>query len=116
MVKINYKKQQRINEAKRLLDTGYRLTPYDPRINTHNSPEHELAKCKMIYDLKKEGKEVYAEAIFKNGGRCDLFIPEDYKVIEILHTEKLSDAQMKEDYYPSECDIFYLTSEEVLND
>ena len=116
MVKINYKKQQRINEAKQLLDFSYRVSAYDPRINTHNTWEHEMAKCKMIYNLKKEGKEVYAEAVFKNGGRADLFVPETYQVFEILHSETKAEALRKEDYYPDSVEIFYLTSEEVLND
>ena len=109
-------KQQRINEAMKLLSPQYRTTPYDPKFNTHNTIEHELAKCKVIFDLKKQGKEVYAEAIFRNGARADVFIPEDYRVIEILHSETEKEALTKKDYYPFSLDLIFKTTEEILND
>ena len=108
-------KQQRINEALRLLDSSYRITYYDPRINVHNDWRHELAKVKLIYEYKKEGKKVLAEAIFNNGGRGDIFIPEDFMIIEVLHSETMEEALSKKDYYPSECDIKFITSGEILD-
>jgi len=113
---MNAKKQQRINEAMKLLSPQYRTTPYDPKINSHNTIEHELSKCKVIYDLKKRGKVVYAEAIFNNGARADIFIPEDYQVIEILHSETQAEALSKEEYYPFSLDLIFKTTEEILND
>jgi len=111
---MSIKKQKRINEAMKLLSPQYRTTPFDPKFNIHNSIKHELAKCKVIYDLKKRGKVVYAEAIFKNGSRADIFIPEDYQVIEILHSETQSEALTKEEYYPFSLDIIFKTTNEIL--
>ena len=107
-------KQQRINEAMKLLSPQYRVTPYDPKFNIGNTWEHECAKCKEIFELKKQGKEVYAEAIFRNGARADVFIPEDYRVIEILHSESKKEALTKKDYYPFSLDIIFKTTDEVL--
>ena len=100
----------------KLLSPQYRTTAYDPKFNIHNTWEHECAKCKEIFELKKMGKEVYAEAIFLNGARADIFIPEDYRVIEILHSESQSEALTKKDYYPFSLEIMFKTTDEVLKD
>jgi len=116
MGKINYKRQLKINNGLKLLDNSFRTDFNSVRLNAGNTLQHELAKCKKCWELINDGQRVITEAVFKNGGRADIFIPETCQVFEILHSEKLSDAQMKENYYPMECDIFYLTSEEVLKD
>ena len=103
----------RSRECERLLDPKYRVTYYDPRLNVHNTLAHELAKCKLVYFLKKAGKKVVAEAIFKNGGRADILVLDDFRVFEVLKSEKEKEALIKTAKYPSELDIVYIRPEEV---
>ena len=109
-------KKQRIIQAHRLLSNKFRVETNSVRINVHNNLEHEVAKLKVAYLLIKDGKKVITEAIFHNGGRADLFVPEDYAIYEILKTEQLQDAINKAKKYPNECEVFYLDTSEVLQD
>lgn len=93
---------------------AYKLIPNEPRINIHNTMEHELAKAKICYLAKKQGELVYCEVIFLKGGRCDIYMPHRNQIIEILHSEKLVDAKKKEEYYPKSNTISYVESSEVL--
>jgi len=113
MVKINAKKQRRINEAMQLLDNSYRKDVNSIRINVGNTISHEVAKLKVVYRLIKEGKLCYTEAVFKNGARADIYVPEDFRVFEILHSETEAEALSKKDYYPFELDIVLIKSCEV---
>lgn len=70
------------------------------RINLANSIEHEIAKLKICYDLIKDGKEIFTEAIFNNGSRADILVLDDYKIIEILHSEREMDCIKKSGKYP----------------
>jgi len=71
------------------------------RINVANSLEHELAKLKICYGLIKEGKEVITEAIFNNGSRADILVLDDYRIIEILCSEREIDCKRKSRKYPA---------------
>ena len=108
-------KQERINEAIRLLNNRYRIEYNSVRINCHNTIEHELAKTKLCYELIKDGYTIITEAIFLGDGRGDIFVPEKFRVYEILHTETKEEALKKTQKYPKELEIFYKTSEEILN-
>ena len=108
-------KNKRLNDCIRLLDNSYRVTYYDPRMNTHNTPEHEIAKCKLIYLVKKNNEKILAECIFYNGCRCDLLIPEKFLIIEILKTETEKEVLEKIKSYPKECEVKYYTAAEVLD-
>jgi len=110
------KKQVRMNQAMRLLDNSFNIKFNVVKINTHNSLYHELAKCRKAYDLIKEGKQVITEAIFKNGTRADIFVPLDFSVFEVLHSETEKEALIKTSNYPEELEIFFISSEEVLGD
>ena len=112
---FNKKEYERVRKAEQLLDNRFRVDYNSIRINTHNSIEHELAKCKVAYLLIKDGKKIVTEAVFKKG-RADIFVPSDFRVYEILKTEELSEALAKRDYYPFEVSINYLTTFEVLQD
>ena len=91
-----------------------RINLWDPKFNVHNDWKHEVAKCKLLYELKKEGKQAIGEAIFKNGARADILILDTFQVIEVLNSETESEALRKEDYYPFEIDILYKDCKEVL--
>lgn len=108
--------QERINRCLRLLNSSYRITYWDPRFNVQNSPEHEISKCILLFNLKKEGKKALAEAIFKNGSRADVLVPEDFRVIEVLKTETEEEALTKVKKYPPELDILLLSSKEILKE
>ena len=105
--------QERRNQCARLLKDGMRLNLWDPRFNTHNTEEHEIGKAKLLYRLKKEGKHAIAEAIFKNGARADILVLDDFRVIEVLKSEKESEALRKADYYPFEVDIQYIKTSDI---
>jgi len=113
---MNKKKQQRINQALRLLDKSFNIKFNVVKINTHNSIYHELAKCKKVYELIDAGNTIITEAIFKNGSRADILCLNKFQVFEILHTEKEKEALIKTIKYPDELDIFYLSSMEVLGE
>ena len=108
------KKQKRINEALQLVDRAYSLKKNTVRINVHNTLQHETAKLIKTYELIKDGLEVYTEVIFKNKARADIFVPERYQVIEILHSETEEQLEKKRDYYPESLDIIYFKTSEVL--
>ena len=108
------KKQERINQALRLLATQFRIEANTVRLNTHNTLEHELAKAKVAYEWKKDGYMVITEAIFKNGSRADVFIPEKFLVIEVLASESEKEALIKTAKYPDALEIVYLKTTEVL--
>lgn len=116
MVKINSKQQQKINNALKLLDNSFNIKFNVVKLNVNNTIQHELAKCKLTYQLIKSGKQVMTEAIFKSGGRADIFVMEDYRVYEVLHSETEEEALKKNDYYPSEVDIILYKSKDVLDE
>jgi len=109
-------KQTKINNCLRLVSSAYKLVPNVVKPHTGNSDEHEMAKFKLALYLMKEGKEVYTEVIFKNGGRADILVPEDFRVYEVRHSETDKESLHKETLYPIEVEILYLESEVILND
>ena len=110
------KKRDMINLGYSLLDNQFNIKVNTVKISVANTLEHEMAKLKKSWELIKDGHTIITEAIFKNGGRADIFVLDTLQVFEILHSETKEQALRKEDYYPESVDIFYLTSEEVLND
>lgn len=113
---MNMKKQKRINEAMKLCDDSFRRDKNSIRINTHNTIEHELAKAKIAYFLIRNGKTVFTEVIFKNGSRADVFVPEDFVVYEVLHSETKEMLKKKVSAYPEELSIFEFSSNDILDD
>jgi len=111
---VNIKKQHRMNEAMGLLSSSFRTDKNSVRINTNNTLIHEISKLIIMYREIKKKKTVYSEAIFKNGSRADIFIPEDYRVIEVLHSETEKEALAKIKAYPEELDIILTKTEDLL--
>jgi hypothetical protein len=109
-------KQQKVNAGLRLLDNHYNITLNAIKVNVHNTIEHELAKAKVAYFLIKSKKDIVVEAIFRGGGRADIFVPETMQVYEILKSEKLGESELKKNYYPPEVDLLPLESTYVLSD
>lgn len=114
MKKRKSTKQELINKGVDLLHNSFRRDFNSVRINVHNSPEHEVAKTLMAYELIKDGYDVLTEAIFKNKKKADIFIPETMVVYEILHTETKQEALKKTESYPAECMVWMFTSSEII--
>jgi len=108
--------QKKINECYKLLNGSFNIKTNVIKVSVQNTVEHEMAKFLKAFELIKDGKTIITEAIFKNGGRADILNLSDMQVFEILHSETREEALRKEEYYPSALDIFYITSEEILNE
>ena len=91
------------NDASRTIRHSNRIGSHRNciRINIANSIEHEIAKLKICYELIKDGKEVFTEAIFDNGSRADIVVLDDHKIVEVLCSEKESDCLEKCSKYPA---------------
>ena len=109
------KRRKRINSCLNLCDKSCKLIPNYVKPHTHNSDAHEIAKFKMCLKLIREGKEIYTEVKFLSGGRCDVLIPEDFRVIEILASETKKECLSKTNKYPYQLEVFMLTAEEILD-
>lgn len=112
--KMNKQEKALINAGYKLLDNSFNIKTNVIKINVGNTLEHEMAKLKKSYELVKGGKTIITEAIFKTGGRADIFNLTDLQVFEILHSEREKEALIKTAKYPEGLDIFYLKSSEVL--
>ena len=99
----------------RLLSSSFRTDKNSVRINTNNTLIHEICKLILMYQEIKKKKTVYSEAIFKNGSRADVFIPEDFRVKEVLHSETEKEALSKVEKYPEELDVFLLSTKEIFD-
>ncbi len=89
----------RRNEALNLLRLGSRKKG-EVRFSSNETTEHRAMKELICADLRIEGKEYVTEAIFKTGGRADILVLDDFKVIEIAVTESEESLQNKAEKYP----------------
>ena len=69
------------------------------RINPQNSLEHEVEKFKVCYQLAKEGKEFYTEAITTFGLKADIFVLDTGIAIEIKKSENKESIEEKRKKY-----------------
>jgi len=109
-------KQEKINKAMRLLSNSYRPVKNAVKISKANTFEHELGKFLKCWELLHDGIDFYTETIFKSGGRADIFTPERFQVFEVLHSETEKEALRKLDTYPENLDIFFIHSNEIIED
>ncbi len=107
---------EQIKKALSLLNKDYAIKYGDPKISIANTVFHEMAKCKLIYLIKKEypKKKILCEVVFKNGKRADVLVLDDMRVYEVLHSETTKECLSKIESYPDELDIVMVRSEEVL--
>ena len=87
------------NECINLVRLGNRKIN-EIRFGENEGPEHKAMKEKICNDLIKQKKHFICEPIFITGGRADIFVLDDFKVIEIIFSEKLKSIQNKIDTYP----------------
>lgn len=95
--------QAKRNKVLRLLDPMVKRCINHPVLNTNNSPEHEMMKCKIGYDLQKQGYEFVMEATFLNGGRCDVLSLDEARIYEVMVSETKERLESKK--YPEELEI-----------
>ena len=98
----------------RLTDDAFRNDKNSLRINTHNKLEHERTKLDVMYMWIKKGKTCFSEVKMKGGGCADVLIPEDFRIVEVLHTETMKEALSKTKKYPMEFEIDFVTTKEEI--
>jgi hypothetical protein len=87
------------NECLRLVRMSNRRVN-EIRIGNNESSAHRDKKLEVCTELLKQGKHFVTEAIFVNGGRADILVLDDFRVIEILKSEKLESIEIKKELYP----------------
>lgn len=70
------------------------------RSSPSESHAHFMAKKRICRDLELEGKEFITEAIFVKGGRADILVLDDFRVIEVACTEREDSLLKKKEVYP----------------
>ena len=82
-------------------------------LNSHNSEKHEMIKCRICYELKKQGIHFITEATMirdKNKGCiADILILDTAEVIEILVSETEEKARIKVQKYPDCLEVLSVT-------
>ena len=85
--------------------------------NTHNSWQHELIKARICFELQKQGKRYITELKMGGKGIADIVVLDDARIIEILVSETLEQAEYKVRKYPSCVEVVAVRShEEYFND
>ena len=97
-------KQQMINECLNLVRVGNRKRN-EIRSSDGESPAHRSLKEKICNQLLADGHEIITEAIFKTGGRADILVLDQFKVIEIVCTETDESLIKKSQTYPQGLNI-----------
>ena len=69
-------------------------------VNLNESKAHFLKKYDICRRLRFEGKNFYAEAIFKNKKRADIFVLEECTAYEIAESETEESLIKKQEDYP----------------
>ena len=91
--------QAKINECIKLVRMSNRKLN-EIRLGKNESPEHRDKKLEICIDLIKQNKSFITEAIFVSGGRADILVLDDFKVIEIVKTETNKSIEYKKQSYP----------------
>lgn len=94
------------------LDSAYSVQRGVVKIYKNNTLIHELAKFLVCWEEMNNGNDVITEAIFKNGCRADVYLPEKELAIEIVNTETDASIEKKETIYP--CEVIFLNADAVV--
>ena len=87
------------NECLRLVRMSNRRVN-EIRIGNNESSAHRDKKIEICTELLKSGKCFVTEAIFVNGGRADILVLDDFRVVEIMSSEKEFSIYEKKKLYP----------------
>ena len=93
------------NQARRLVEVANRGRSNSINIGANESLTHARKKFEICWDLVQQNKEFYTECKFTSGGRADIFILDDSKVIEIACSETEESLMEKAKKYPFGIDI-----------
>lgn len=77
-------------------------------LNTHNSWQHELIKCRICFEIKKQGKHFITEAPMgsdRGRGICDILNLDDAQAIEIRVSETEDQLKHKIRKYPDYIEV-----------
>jgi len=111
------KKQKLINDCiRQYVDNKYKIIPNTIRLNINNTINHEVAKMIVAFNLMKQKKEIYTEVRLKGGGIADIFIPEDFAIVEILASETAEQLAEKIKKYPWGLNVDSLNADEVIRE
>ncbi len=86
------------------------------KLAKNNTPEHEWMKCALCWILTLQGRDYITEAIFKTGGRADVFCIDTCTVYEILHTESEKTFKEKIKKYPEEVEVIAIKTDRPLKE
>ena len=113
----NTRRRENKLEALKYID---RQRPYklnSIKISAVNTYAHERMKFEICYQLTKEGKDFITEVYFVNSKKhCDILIPEDFKIIEILGTEKIEECKEKVKNYPDAFEKVFVDANQPFNE
>ena len=101
--------QIRNNNKRKSLDPMKKQFRFNDIINLNNSFEHEKKKVLTGLNEVFAYNEVYIEASLIGGGKADVFVSDDGKAREILHSETEKQCLEKTKNYP--CDVIMLRTD-----
>jgi len=90
---------KRRNEVLNLVRVGNRKLNV-VRVGKNEGDAHADKKREICKQLDKDGKYFLTEAIFWNGCRADVLVLDDFRVIEIVHSESDESIERKRLLYP----------------
>lgn len=97
-------KQEMINECINLVRNSNRSLN-EIRSSETESPEHKAIKERICAELLEQGHSFMTEAIFVTGGRADILVLDQFKIIEIAVSETEESLKEKALLYPPGLDI-----------
>jgi hypothetical protein len=92
-------KQAKINECLNLVRLGNRKLN-EIRLGKNETKEHRNKKQEICMNLFYKNIPFMTETIFKTGGRADILILEEFKIIEVQHSESDESIENKKLTYP----------------
>lgn len=93
-------KQQKVNMCLNLVRISNRKLNM-VRSSEGESAQHIFIKERICKQLKADGHPFLTEAIFNMGGRPDIFVLDQFKIIEIAVTESDASLKAKARKYPA---------------
>ncbi len=92
-------KREMVNECLNLVRLGNR-EKNKVRYSEGEGKKHIAIKEAICEKLEKDGHEYITEAIFRTGGRADILVLDEFKVIEVAVSESESSLNEKAKHYP----------------
>ena len=96
---MDLKNQKRMEALQLLLPMNAKINQV--RCGSNESKKHQDTKKFYCSFIEKSDKAFVTEAIFKNGLKADIFVLDDFRVIEIANTEKEESLERKRAEYES---------------